>query len=75
MAEVESDDEFLLDADELKKLGNDAFAAKSFMEAAAHYTSALAAEPAEPHVIYSNRSKFFFHDMPCVHCLKSLFSK
>ena len=53
-----SDDEFLdelLDATELKQLGNDAFARKSWGEAIAHYSSALAAEPAEAHVIYSNR--------------------
>ena len=49
-------DEFDLDAVELKKLGNDAFAKQSWGEAIAHYSSALAADPEEPHVIYSNRS-------------------
>ena len=45
----------LLDAVELKQLGNDAFSRKSWGEAIAHYSSALAAEPGEPHLIYSNR--------------------
>ena len=55
----DDDDDALLDsmfdATELKKLGNDAFAAKNYPAAIAHYSSALGVQCAEPHVLLSNR--------------------
>ena len=42
-------------ADELKKLGNDAFSAGRYSEAVEHFTKAAAIDPTN-HVFYSNRS-------------------
>ena len=61
-------------AEEHKAAGNDAFKAGDYLKAAAAYTKAIKADPAN-HVYYSNRSQAFrrstMPSMPACSCLTS----